>query len=262
MPPSEGLGRKARVFACDALGYGTAPAAVWEAANDKTVRPVWLALGGSRHEVEPFVTNLKLGRVAEIEPTGYSRKSGTKVEVLKTAPYVWSTHTVATPSGEEVLTFGFASEPCTFTGGGVDPSGVRCLCLTPQWYAAESDLDPAQVAALTPLALMLGVITEASALPAKLPHIVRTIAMIDRRISLPLIPALRFSVMAYADLHEAKLIGEAGNRYRYHHNDWRYGLEQTGPIASHIQMTAVAASMPAIERALTATIQRYVHGTA
>lgn len=265
-PPSTQLGRKARIFACDCVGYGTAPQAVWDQAHEKTIRPVWIALGGSEHAVTPFLANFRMGKIAESPSTGYGRnKGGTKFEILRTTTYVWSTHRVPTVSGGDVLVFGFAADLCNMAGTGVDPDRVAFVCLTPTWYAAESNLDPIQVQAAQAWARTQGMPNDqADTLPSRLPHILRTMAMLDRRISLPLIPDLRFMITAYTALNTAGVLAQPGmgpHSGTYGYNDWRSGVKSHGLLSAHMQMTAISGATSKIERTLTETMQRYHHGT-
>lgn len=246
--------KKSRIFTATLLGYGEVSKTVWQLASDDVIRPVWIALGGSDTELMPFVTNLRTGKAANMaEAPSYKSKSDTRIEMPKSAEYLWSYHKVALEGSVETLAFGCVAELCQFDASGVDPDGIRFVCLTPDWYVKSHPL-PNEI--VNRVVSSVGQY-ERQAVADHLTHMLRFTAMLNSRTDIPLIPDPVFSVRLYLSLLQAGVIAVPNMSVGW--NDWRKNIRSSGALP--MQMTAAAIDHKTMQEVASKVIQEHYHGT-
>lgn len=106
------------------------------ASETRTLRPVYLALGGNPTELGPFLANLRMGTPATLHDTTWSDSYGRKIviryELLVSGSYQIISQTL--PDGGEVKV-AFIPNLFQFDPGMIDPAGARFVAACPVWWA-------------------------------------------------------------------------------------------------------------------------------
>ena len=124
-------GKKGRSFSAELFSYVECDT-LWEnGKNGSACRPIYMAFGGSTAEIRSFLMNFRMGRVAEVEKTGYSRKAE-KFEWMKTAGYAHHVQKV----GDGVCVYAYLSELFQPNPGMVDPDYIKfCMLPSKAWVS-------------------------------------------------------------------------------------------------------------------------------
>lgn len=224
-----GVARKGRSFSAIKLAHITADA-MWAGGEAETddVRPVWLMLAGSPHELRPFLMNLKSGRRAEESVLGegrssYSRSKPTRYALLKSAGYLYAHQKLAT--GEEIVT-AYLPDLCNLDPGMIDPEVCRFLCLTPRWWSdaqlAALRADQGAASAVVAHARRIGVPgawTDEDVL-ALVPQAVHVAAYLEQRTRRPIPPEPAFALQLLlaglrAGVYSLSMTEESARGYRW-----------------------------------------------
>lgn len=227
--PKEGA--KGRSFSATCLAFATADS-LWESGG-KTIRPAWAMFAGSDAELRPFMTNLRLGRKAELA-SNQNRRGGDedRLEFLKSAGYqiTWQREpegTIATIFYPDL----FRLDP-----GMVDPTGIKFVVLAPtDWSKAQRvDVTPA-VQHVQSMLRRVPKLRErdyrlegraskldADFLAGLVPTAYLFAAFLDRRTRCPLVADGRFYLQLLIAALDQGLASLPGNNARYNssRDDW------------------------------------------
>lgn len=235
-PPErkDGKESKGRVFRALHLAHLTADA-LWEGGMTDTdaIRPVWLMIGGSETEIRPFVTNLMLGKKAEM--VGRFRNETKRFELLKSAgyQYIWQRIPEKGPDGRiDVRAIVTAYLPDLFRMdlGMVDPEGVNfCLLPTNEWIDRSTmDAGPPVVHVRKAYG-KVGIPISDDDLRRLLPTAVLFCSFLDRRTRCPLIADPCFYLQLFCS---ALAQGIAGWTREDAHGQWgkhaRFYMNEVG----------------------------------
>jgi len=223
-PPErkDGKESKGRAFRAFHLAHLKADA-LWEGGMTETeaIRPVWLMVGGSETEIRPFVTNLMLGKKADMP--GRFRSEGKRFELLKSAgyQYIWQRIPEKGPDGRvdvKAIVMAFLPDLFRMDLGMVDPEGVNfCLLPTNEWVGQSTiDPNPSVVHVRTAFG-KVGIPIPDDDLRQLVPTAILFCAFLDRRTRCPLIADTCFYLQLFCS---ALAQGIAGWTRGDAHNTW------------------------------------------
>lgn len=127
-------GIKTRTFRAVKLAHVTADM-LWQGASGDTIRPVWIAFGGTPTALNPFVANLRNGKRAEVVPErqSYRCNKPTRYELLRSAGYAYTHYRVADDSIAVVA----AMDSVLTLDPGLVTERVQFLALPPRWWVEQ-----------------------------------------------------------------------------------------------------------------------------
>jgi len=191
--------KKGRSFTARCVAVVVADHLWASGSHSDIIRPIWAQFIGSDAGLRPFATNLRLGR--KVESSG-SRRSGTRIECLKSAGYQLSWQ--REPEGT-ILTV-YLPDLFRLDPGMVDPEGARFVMLPPRWWVEAQTVASADAARASLFA-----------------------AMLDRRTRCPLPADAAFYRQLLAAALEQGLALTPGDRsVKYAHSFAAEGLELAG----------------------------------
>lgn len=217
-------GKKGRSFMATCVAMMTANS-LWEGSGSDNIRPVFAVFAGTDGELKPFMTNLRLGRKADLFNT-YRNRSGDRIEFLKSEGFymTWQRETLGS------LATIFHPDLFRVDPGMVDPRGIQFILTVPQdWYASQR-LEKASVVQHVRRLMPTFKLTDEE-LEKLVPAAYLFAAYLDRRTRCPLIADGRFYLQILCSALEVGMASFPGTDVKYGRTDGfcgRFGFHAVG----------------------------------
>ena len=191
-------GGKQESFRCTHLGHVKWSAVLSNPTRNGPDRPIWLSLAASPQEMRAVEANLRMGRTLKVDHR--------TLELLKTAPYVWSRQSAPNTT---VLTV-YLPDIFRLDPGQVDASGVQFYVLPPKswcddYSAKHRDAIARAVASVTSDPEYTERLTDLA------PRAVWMLNMINSRTRCPVIREIAFALRVYRAASVSMMLDHGGD---------------------------------------------------